>query len=839
MAKLHYNFIYRQIINSRKQVAVFILCVALSLLTLVSLGGFSHSVRQSTLKDARTLHAADIIIHSHYPFSTPLADVVNKYTETGMVQSALVHELFSMVQEPSTTRSLLTNLKVVEKGYPFYGQVELASQRNFTEELKSGAVIVEQAVLDRLQVGIGDTLNIGNGAFIIKDIVVREPDRPVTFFSFGPRIFISAEDLIALALIKKGSRIHYNYLLKVNDPEKIDKLADALSAKALKGQERVETYRTSQSGIKRFLDNFLFFLNLIGILTLVLAGAGIQSALTTLLRQNEITVAIMKTVGATSRFITVHFIAMVMVLGAIGTALGLVCGFILQLFFPILFAGILPANITITISWLTVVEGIILGMMIVGLFAFLPLRSLRDLKPSFIFRKESVPAKRGVLHYGAVGIIVLFFVGLVIWQLEDMLTGLYLVLALFGLIGITTAITKILLKFLRTRSTRSLALRQAFKGLFRPKNLTVPIIITLSIALAVIFSIFLIEENLNATFVQSYPPDLPNVYFLDIQPDQKKEFVNILGKKPQFYPVIRARITSINNKPINRAQELQRKRDNLAREFNLTYRDYLLEDERFSNGKKLFGDHWKDLDMHDEVPVSVLDTVAEIGDISMGDLIIFNVQGIPIKARVTSIRTRSESKVRPYFYFVFPEEILQDAPQTIFTAVRFSAAELGALQNKIVSRMPNISVIDISQTIKILARIIHKLSSIIQFFALFSIIAGLLITISSVFATQFARIQEAVYFKILGARASFILRAFTYENLIVAMICAGLAGLVSHIGSWIVCKWIFSIPYGFFVGETIIMMSITVVLIIAIGMASSITVLKSKPVVFLREHGQE
>ena len=621
------------------------------------------------LQDARQLHAADIIIHSHYPLSEPLIQTIQESEKKGIVRSALVNEFYSMARNLKQDMSILSNLKVVEPGYPFYGTVKLASGRRFRDVLTAGSIIVEQVLLDRLHARIGDKLQIGSTTLTIADVVTLEPDRPVSFFSFGPRIFIPAKDLDKLELIKKGSRIRYNYLLKVYDPDRIDRLAEQFSAVAIERQENVNTFRTAGSRTKRFFDNFLFFLNLIGIFTLFLAGIGIQTSLNTLLRESRYTIAIMKSVGATNRFIMTHFIAMIILLGTAGTSLGLAISYLLQFYFPILFAGIIPADVTLVIAWDVVLEGLGLGAIVVTLFSFLPLRRIKNLKPAFIFRKEVDATPGGILHHGAIALIVFFFASLVIWQLEDVRTGLYFMLGLSGLIGLTSVITQGLLILARKKSPRPLALRQAFRGLFRPNNGTRAIIITLSTSLAVIFSIYLIDQNLRATFIHSYPPDLPNAYFLDIQPDQKNEFAEILGKKAQYYPIVRARLASINNNPVNRKEELKRKRDNLAREFNLTYRDYLLRDEQMLGGQSLFGSQTEKLLNRGEVPVSVLDTVADIGDIKIGDLLVFKVQGIPLKARVTSMRTRTESKVRPFFYFVFQQETLKDAPKTIFSSI--------------------------------------------------------------------------------------------------------------------------------------------------------------------------
>jgi putative ABC transport system permease protein len=199
------------------------------------------------------------------------------------------------------------------------------------------------------------------------------------------------------------------------------------------------------------------------------------------------------------------------------------------------------------------------------------------------------------------------------------------------------------------------------------------------------------------------------------------------------------------------------------------------------------------------------------------------------------MRTRTESQVRPYFYFIFQEEALATVPQTIFSAAKMNRTELTGVQNRLAAELPNISVIDIAKTIEVLARIMHKLTTIVQFFTSFSIIAGLLIIISSIFATRLARIREAVYYKILGARSSFVLQVFSLENLVVALICSLLAVFMAQAGSWIVCSRVFSISYDPRPGSTAIMVIITILLVISVGLGASRSILQQKPAGFLRD----
>ena len=328
------RLLFRQIRGAVRQSTVFVLCVALSVVTLVSLGSFSRSVHSSLLRDARVLHAADIILSSHSPFSPALTQAVAGAEQRHELTTARVYEFYSVVRAMDNKASLLSDLKVVAPGYPFYGSVKLASGRAFSTVLAAGSVIVEQQLLDRLHLRLGDRLRIGSTVLTIRDIVEAEPDRPVNLFALGPRIFVAAADLAALKLVGTGSRVNYSILAKVYDPQGIDRMAKELGRSAVKGRERVDTYRTASSGVKRFFDNLLFFLNLIGIFTLLLAGIGIQSSLAALLQEQERTIAIMKALGARSRFIFRHYIVVAFILGLVGTLCGLAASDLLQTLLP-------------------------------------------------------------------------------------------------------------------------------------------------------------------------------------------------------------------------------------------------------------------------------------------------------------------------------------------------------------------------------------------------------------------------------------------------------------------------------------------------------------------------
>ncbi len=837
---VHRQFVYRQLLSTRQQGGILILCVALAVVTHVTIGSLRRSVQTALLNDTKQLHAADIIVGSNAAFAPATVVAVKALQQQGRAELAQVYEFYSMVRtlspapdsEKREETSLLAHLKVVEAGYPFYGRVELASGRELHEVLKPGQVIVESRLLERLGLRLGDRVHIGKSTLTIRDVVLREPDRPVQFFSLGPRVFVTLADLPALDLVVQGSRVRYKYLLKIADDSALDAIADELQQ--VKAEyERVTTFQTAESGVKTFFDNFLFFLNLTAVYTLLLAGIGIQSTLRALTQASEETIATIKTVGATSGFIVGHFILIVCILGAIGTLIGLGLGGLGLPAVAILFLGLLPPEAVPSLAWPTVWESAVLGSLILALFAFLPLYRLRDVKPNLMFRKAVIPMSGGLLTAVVYTVIGLFFAGMILWRMPDLTIGLAVTGGSLALIGLVTLAAYGVLFAVRRPHIRHLPLRLAIKGFGRPGNATKAMIITLTVSLAVLFSLYWIELNLNATFIQAYPDDAPNLFLIDIQPPQVEAIEEALGEEVLFYPMVKARVRTIQGAPLDREAQRRRRGDNLAREFNLTYRHELLVDEALSRSETLFREDW------DEPQVSVLDVAADMHSMAIGDYITFSVHGIPLRARISSFRTRTQETLRPFFYFVFPESVLSRAPQTIFTALRVEPTRISRLQSGIVAQFPNVSVIDVTQTLTAFSEVIRRLSTIIRFFTGFSLVAGICILISSIVATRAARIREAVYFKILGATRGFVRHVFALESVIMSAISALMALILSHTGSWLLTRYVLDIDYRPFIGMSLLLLAVTVILVTTVGSLASRAILQHKPALFLREHTED
>ncbi|MDK9708907.1 MAG: ABC transporter permease [Desulforhopalus sp.] len=830
---MNLRFLFREIVHSRGQAAIFVLCVALSLVSIVAINSFRRDVQGVIAGDARSLHGGDVIVRSNAELSPPLSTELAELRREEGIAAVSTWEFYSVARRQDGKATLFSNITAVENGYPLYGRVELRSGRELAAVLGPGKAIVAETLLQRLGLAVGDPLLLGGASLEIVDVVGRESLRPVDFFNFGPRIIVSTADLQAMDLVGKGSRVSYKTLVKLADQSRQEAIVARLQAKAAPGQERVSTAADAGSRVKRFFDNLLFFLSLISVFTLLLAGIGMQSSLAALLRRKVKSFAIIRALGATSGFLLGHYLLLVLFLSVIGSSLGIVAGLLVKQSFTGLLAGLLPENIALGVSFRDLLEGLGLGLVVVAFFTFLPLSGIEGVKPSAIFRKEAGAGLHRKTTRILLGCGLLLLLALVARQLDDVRSGLYFVGGVAILVVCIAASIDLLLRLLARCTFRTLALRQAVRSLLRPGNASRAVIVTLASALAVLFAIYLVEENLRATYINSYPADAPNFFCLDIQKEQQQGFVQLVGREVELFPVVRGRLQAINGSKINREAELQKRGDSLAREFSLTYRETLLADEVLVAGEGLFGG--RDRPGDDLPPVSLLDTVVEMGDFKIGDILDFNIQGVPLRAEVTSIRSRTKSMLYPFFYFVFPEKYLRAAPQTSFAALKVTQDEVAQLENTIVNTYPNISPINVGESAAELGRLMEKLSVMVTFFASFSILAGGLILVSSILATRMARMEEAVHYKILGANTFFVLRVFLLENLLLALFSGIAAVFVAEFGSWALCHYYLGFQAESYWQAGFILVAGTALLVVLLGLLSSVTIIRQKPGRYLRE----
>jgi putative ABC transport system permease protein len=830
---IHYRFLLEELRYGGKQVITFVVCVALSIATLTALNSFKRDVHGSLIDEARDLQGGDIIIHAHQPISEQLLLAVDDLVQEKRAQRQKTIEFYTVALSEAKDSSLLASIKAVESAYPFYGSITLNSGQELSEVLGPGKVVAAREVLDRLNLAVGEQLIIGDIALTIADVVNFESMRPVSFLSFGPRIFVSMADLDQLGLLGRGSRVEHEILLQLTEPEEAEEIAALLGSAAVPRVERVETAADARSRVKTFFDNLLFFLSCISILTLMLSGIGMQGSLSAILYQKQKVIAVTKAFGASNRFLLTQYLIMVSFMGAFGSLVGIGLGYLIKRLFPLLFGDLVPQGVGYAFHPADTLEGIVLGILVVTVFTLLPLHRLGTVKPIMIFRHETSAGKRQTAPLLAGIACSLFLSLLVIRQIDDLKIGIFFVLGLVLLIATVSLTASACLWLLKRLPMPTLVLRQAAKSLYRPGNASRSIIVTLTSAIAVLLVIFLLKLNLFATFIESYPDNAPNLFCIDIQQDQTDLFQAVVGEDVLLFPVIRARLLSINDQPIDPEQERERKTDNLGREFNLTYRNNLLDDEIIIDGKSLF-EGVENLPAG-VVALSVLDSIAEIGEIELDDRLRFNIQGVEIDAQVTSMRSRTKSRLYPFFYFVFEPDTLEAAPQTFFSAIHLPRELIPDMITAIVAQLPNVSTINVADVADRFGTLMKRLSVIITFFASFSIMAGFLILISTIFATRLDRIRETVYYKVLGADSNFVLRVLSCEHAMLALLSSTLAVFFAEAAAWLICTTVFNIVYQPHWQVAVLTVVCSVILLVMVGLASSFGIIQQRPAVYLRQ----
>ncbi len=537
----------------------------------------------------------------------------------------------------------------------------------------------------------------------------------------------------------------------------------------------------------------------------------------------------MKTLGARNRYILRHYLLIVLVLGLAGSVLGFAAGVAAQYLLAWMLQSYLPPDTPMQISLRGTLEGILLGVVVVILFSSVPLYRLRQMRPLMIFRRDKKTVAHRTFYYLYGAVLLLFIFGLVMWHMQELRYGLYVTGAIAGLVVLAALGAHLWLFALKRLPVKTLIICQAFKGLFRKDNASRSIMLTLTTSLSIILGIHLIESNLFSTYIRSFPPDTPNFYLIDIQPSQKTDLGALIGQDHPYYPIVRARVTHVNGQPIDRARERRRRGDNLSRVFNLTYRGHLLADERIIKGSGLFRPDWR------QPQVSIMDTIAERHPMDVGDTIRFNIQGVPLQARIASIRTRENASLSPFFYFVFQEKTLKDAPQTLFTALRVPTERIGALQTQVVNRFPNIGAINVSATVRVFGDMMQQLSRVVRLFSILSMAAGCLILISAVFATRAERMAESVYYKVMGADTFFVFKVFSMENALLGLL-SGLAALgLAQAGAFAICSRVFTIEYRLFPASCLLIVTVATSLIMVVGGLGSLAILKQRPVTYLRQ----
>lgn len=772
------------------------IALALSVAALTSVTFLADRLHQALQADARELIAADVIVQSDQPL---IKDFEAKARELGLrVARTTVFPTMGSFQD----RSRLTSLKAVTSEYPLRGQLLLQdpSQNNSTRiaTLKSGEVWVDPALLQSLQLQLGDELKLGQKAFRISGVIARELDRGAGFMNFAPRVMITEDDLPATELIGLGSRITYRFLVAAPEGQSLAEgrktttlfeewAKDFIDKNSLRGT-RIENLEGGQPLMRKTLDRAERFLSLVALLTAMIAAVGV--ALTSqryATKQSEVS-AVWRCLGASQKQILWghgrKFIAITLIAGVLGVFVGwLAHALILSWVGGLLLKELPPPSFWPAIWGLLVSASIFIG------FAWPPLLALSRVSPMRALRRDFATFSTSmgqVIFFGFGSFALLLW-----WVARDFKLASIVLLSflvagilfiLFGY-GISRVVGARIVAFDRIPQGVRLA---GLRLMGRPW-LTALQIASLGIALMSLLLLIAVRNDLLGAWQSSVPVDAPNRFLINIQPDQKDQVVKNLQsidqtQKIDLYPMVRGRLVQINQKPVVPSDFEQDNAQRLVdREFNLSYADQLPAKNQVTRGT-WFGEQVKDI-----AQVSMEAGIMKTLRLNMGDELGFDVAGQLYQVKITSVRKLDWGSMRVNFFAIMPTDLLKQAPQSWITAYRQLPNQSTDVQ--LVAQYPNITVVDVEASLRQAQDVLFKLAMAIQLLFGFTLVAGMLVLAAALASSQEQRQKEAAVLKVMGASKKYLLNAWNAELLIIGSIAGLMSGLVASLTTWILAKY--------------------------------------------------
>ena len=837
---------FRELRSSWRRLAFFFICVAIGVGAIVALRSLIQNVRAALTAEARTLTAGDVYLRSDQPWTDEILQVLKRRLEgvAGVEQTETL-DTTTMVRltDEESTRTKVVELRGVQAEFPFYGEFALGGDQPYSFDLlRDQGVLVGPELLTQLGLAVGDPIMIGEVAFTIRDVILSEPGRQLGAFSFGPRVLVDRDALESTGLLNYASRANRQILLKVDEAQ-MDALVIGLREDLADAYVRVGSYRHTENRIERNLSQTENYLSLIGFVVVILGGIGVWSVTRVFVQQRLRSVAILKCLGATTGRVLSVYVAQVLMLGLGGSLLGVGLAQAALATVPesLTEQAATAAGLAIVSTDLTgsaIVQGVTVGMLVSLLFALVPLLEIRHAKPLLLLRQGMIEPSAGI-DWLRVAVMVLVGGALVLvatWQAASIEVGLYVVGGFAGVTVVLYAIGRALVAAIRPLDAIEwFPLRHAVLNLSRPGNQTRVILLAVGLGSFFIIGVRSLQTNLLSNLALELRDDTPDMFLIDIQQDQADGVQAMLEasvhRPAQLIPVLRARVNSVNGRDLRVDGVQAARRAGLGREYMVTYRSHLEENERV-----IAGTFWDDQPAA-EPEVSIEQSLREERDIQLGDVIGFDVLGREIRARVTSVRSVEwKGPSSGGFMFLFRPGAFDDAPHTYIAFIRGppEAETRARLQRDIAGQYPNVSVIDGIEVLKTVKRVLEYVTLAINVVGAIALFSGGLILVGSVAMTKFQRVYEAAIFKTLGAKTRVLVTMLIIEYGVLGI----LAGTVGSVGAlvltWALTRQVFDITWFPAPLQNVGGIVVTATVVGIVGVVSSLDVLRRKPLATLR-----
>ncbi|MCO6509796.1 MAG: ABC transporter permease [Aridibacter famidurans] len=838
------NLTIREIRSSWKSLLFFFLCIAIGVGSVVALRALTRNLSVAVGGDARELLTADFTVTSTSAFSPDDLTRIDSVVEgSGIVDGRGETIELAIAARPAdrTMESIaLVGLKGIDETFPLVGEFRLSDGKPFSYSLlENEGAVVSPELLEDLGVKIGDEIIVGETRFRIRATFSEEPGR-ASGFSVASRVFVSNDSFDKAGINSNTGRVRRRILFRTdsNPTQLVNDLREALKGTTL----TVQYYKETQQDLGEQFARTEDYLSLTGLLILVLGGVGVWNVARAFINQKRKSVAVLKCLGAGGTRVISVYLLQILTLGLIGSVFGVVLAQLSVWLIGFRFAESLPRTMSYAVPFSAALQGIALGVLVSMLFSALPLLHIRTIKPRLLLHDDSgektgrIDKTKWLIGFASLSGLV----ALAAWQAGSVRVGTIFL----GGLAVTSAVlfaASALLIFLLKRfgGYGSFFLRQAVNSLYRPGNQTRVILLAVGLGAFVILGVQSLQTNLLRVFDLSNNENFPSIFFGDIQKSQIEGFVGLLksrtGEEPEKIPTVRARIVMLNGEPFDfQDREVRQRQGQIGREFAVTYRAELDENESIIDGE-----WWGEKAQRPEVAqVSVNDGFADRLDIRVGDYLTFEISGRKINAEVANLRKIDFSNSRTAFVFVFRPGSLDNAPQSYIVTMlkKMPERDRARLKNAVLDRFPNVQIFDVLDIAKLIRDLINNFVLAISFVGSFVMLSGILILIGSVALTKSQRVYENAILKTLGAKrrtlSLILLAEYGLLGLVAGLIGAGFATALSYA----VSVWVFDIEWEF---DPVLMaggVAATALVVMAVGTAVSFDVLFRKPLGTLRSH---
>ncbi len=769
----------RELRGGLRGFGVFVSCLFLGVFAISAIGNFSAGARAGLLDDASALLGGDLEVRlSHRPVSDEQREFLNTNARVSEVL-----DLRTMVNAVASDRRTLVELKAVDGSYPLYGEVLLEPQQSLLRSLDGDnlpGAVVDRALLNRLEVALGDQLLIGDRPFRITAVLTNEPDRSFRIFNLGPRVLISTEALKTTGLLQPGSLVNYNYRLKLADPDQVEPLRRQLQDRFPEAGWRLRSWREATPRISDFIDRLETNLSLLGLCALLLGGLGVTGAVRGYLGSKMTHIATMKCLGASRRVIFTTYFLQILLLGGLATLLGLLGGAAVPWLLTSQLGPVLPFPIKADVYPLVWLVTALFGLLTAVLFSLNELGRACRVPAAMLFRGavETRSKSPGAIINCALALIALLLVALAFVSSPDRQLATWFILGATLCFALFQLLARLVIRLTRQLPRpRHPALRLALTSLKNPGSPAGNIIFSLGLGLTILVMIVQIQGNLNRLVTANIPKDAPTFFFFDVQQHQLEPLRRILKENSDTAtlaasPTLRGRITAIAGVAVEERAIDPEVRWAVRGDRFLSYASRLPESTRIVAGA------WWPEDYQGPPQISLTADLAEGFGVGIGDTLSVNILGRTITATIASLRQVDWSTLELNFALIFSPGVLEQAPHTYLAATQLPPGEEDDMYQRITRAFTNISAVSVRDILDNVATTLSRIGWAFRGMAAMTLLTGFLVLIGAVSADQHRRIRDAVIYKVCGSTRWDILQVFAAEFLLLGVL-TGMVSLVA------------------------------------------------------------